>query len=398
MLEAAPELAGANVYAAAATGSLTDLRRFLAEDPGGLNAEGGPHRWPPLLYLCYSRIPDAPPERSSLDCARLLLDAGADPERGVPVGRAGAAVHRADRRPSVAVRTGPTSRRTSTPMPLARLLLDAGADPNDGQTLYNRMFEDSDDHLRLLFDYGLGRGDGGPWRRRLGDAQQTPDRDAGRPADLGGRAGPDRAGRRPARQAASTRTRQGRAPDPRGPDRVRLGPAHRQHRDRRRCCAPPVPASRRTSSTRWTGSWRRPWPATRRRSDAPIRRCGRPPSSGGPVPSRRRWTCAGRRPSGFWSGRLRRPRDRRVDPAAPGRVRRRPGDGPAAGRARRRPGRPDPEHQFDSARLGGARPRRRGRGLPAHGQRSEPSHAHTSRPTRSSWRRLTTDGTSPREW
>ena len=72
------------------------------------------------------------------------------------------------------VRTGQTSRRTSTELALARLLLDAGADPNDGQTLYNRMFEDSNDHLRLLFDYGLGRGDGGPWRRRLGDAQQSP--------------------------------------------------------------------------------------------------------------------------------------------------------------------------------------------------------------------------------
>jgi ankyrin repeat protein len=53
-------------------------------------------------------------------------------------------------------------------------LLDAGADPNDGQTLYNRMFEASDEHLHLLFEYGLGKGDGGPWRRRLGTAQQSP--------------------------------------------------------------------------------------------------------------------------------------------------------------------------------------------------------------------------------
>jgi hypothetical protein len=39
---------------------------------------------------------------------------------------------------------------------LARLLLEAGADPNDGQALYNRMFEPDDDHLELLFEFGLG--------------------------------------------------------------------------------------------------------------------------------------------------------------------------------------------------------------------------------------------------
>ena len=57
---------------------------------------------------------------------------------------------------------------------LARLLLEAGADPNDGQALYNRMFEPGNDHLELLFEFGLGTGDGGPWRRRLGDALGTP--------------------------------------------------------------------------------------------------------------------------------------------------------------------------------------------------------------------------------
>ena len=57
---------------------------------------------------------------------------------------------------------------------LGRLLLQAGADPNDGQALYNRMFEPGNDHLELLFEFGLGTGDGGPWRRRLGDAVDTP--------------------------------------------------------------------------------------------------------------------------------------------------------------------------------------------------------------------------------
>jgi len=58
---------------------------------------------------------------------------------------------------------------------LARLLLEAGANPNDGQALYNRMFEPDNDHLELLFEFGLGAGDGGPWKARMGDALDTPE-------------------------------------------------------------------------------------------------------------------------------------------------------------------------------------------------------------------------------
>jgi ankyrin repeat protein len=50
----------------------------------------------------------------------------------------------------------------------------AGADPNDGQTLYNRMFSDNDEHLVLLFEYGLGRDTGGPWHRLLGESLESP--------------------------------------------------------------------------------------------------------------------------------------------------------------------------------------------------------------------------------
>ena len=57
---------------------------------------------------------------------------------------------------------------------LARTLLAAGADPNDGQGLYNRQFGSDDTHLRLLLDHGLGRGDGGPWRARLGQSVDSP--------------------------------------------------------------------------------------------------------------------------------------------------------------------------------------------------------------------------------
>jgi ankyrin repeat protein len=57
---------------------------------------------------------------------------------------------------------------------LASLLLDAGADANDSQALYNRQFAADDRHLVLLLQHGLGRGDGGPWRARLGHTTDSP--------------------------------------------------------------------------------------------------------------------------------------------------------------------------------------------------------------------------------
>jgi hypothetical protein len=54
------------------------------------------------------------------------------------------------------------------------LLLESGAEANDGQTLYNRMFTPGTEHLEILFRFGLGGPDRGAWRRRLGDARETP--------------------------------------------------------------------------------------------------------------------------------------------------------------------------------------------------------------------------------
>jgi ankyrin repeat protein len=107
--------------------------------------------------------------------ARMLLDAGADPDAGylwhglptpftVLTGVFGEGELGPARQP-----------RHPHALPLARLLLEAGADPNDGQALYNRMFEPDNDHLELLFEFGLGTGDGGPWRARLGPALDTPE-------------------------------------------------------------------------------------------------------------------------------------------------------------------------------------------------------------------------------
>jgi len=169
-----PEIIEGNVHAAAAVADADELRRILAADPAAARREGGPFRWEPLSYLAYARHDPAISADATLGAARLLLDAGADPNAGylwhglctpftVLTGVFGEG------------ELGPVLQpRHPHSLALARLLLEAGADPNDGQTLYNRMFEPGNDHLELLFEFGLGTGDGGPWRRRLGSVLDSP--------------------------------------------------------------------------------------------------------------------------------------------------------------------------------------------------------------------------------
>ena len=158
----------------AATGAVADAEALLAADPSLASAEGGPHRWPPLLYAAYSRLESEAeqqrPGYSTLEVARLLLAHGADPDAGYLWD--GSAVFTALTGAFGGGEEGlvnqPPHRRSEQ---LARLLLDAGADPNDSQTLYNRQFTPADDHLELLLEYGLGTGSGGPWRERTGQVE-----------------------------------------------------------------------------------------------------------------------------------------------------------------------------------------------------------------------------------
>jgi Ankyrin repeat len=171
MLDAEPTLATRDVWTMAASGEAHALETALAARPELVDERGGPHRWPPLLYACYSRVP-LRSGQSTLATARVLIDHGADPDagflwEGLPspfTALAGAFGGGED-----AVNQPPHPEA----MELARLLLDAGADANDNQALYNRMFEPDDAHLELLFEHGLGQGDGGPWRRAMPEATES---------------------------------------------------------------------------------------------------------------------------------------------------------------------------------------------------------------------------------
>jgi hypothetical protein len=170
VLSAHPDLPARDLYVAAAVGDPTAVRAHLAHRPDGARSQGGPFGWTALTYLAASRVPQSDP----LATAQVLLDAGADPNggylwRGLPTpftvltlcfGEGEAGPGRQPRHPAC--------------HDLAAVLLNHGADPNDAQTLYNRMFASGDDHLQILLEHGLGRGDGGPWHRLLGEALEGP--------------------------------------------------------------------------------------------------------------------------------------------------------------------------------------------------------------------------------
>lgn len=173
LLSSTPDLVQRHVWAAASATDPSALRRHLAADRGLARREGGPFGWVPLMYLCYSRVPLDRSETEVIDAATVLLDAGADPNAGylwcgmaTPFTALTGVFGEGEQGP----RRQP---RHSYDRALATLLLERGAHPVDQQALYNRMFRPDDDHLELLFEYGLGTAGPSPWEQRLGEAMET---------------------------------------------------------------------------------------------------------------------------------------------------------------------------------------------------------------------------------
>ena len=86
ILKRYPEVARDSLYTAVACGDLEEVERVLTERPEAASEKGGPKEWPPLLYLCTTRLPRPAVGDNAVALARALLDRGADPNAYFPGG------------------------------------------------------------------------------------------------------------------------------------------------------------------------------------------------------------------------------------------------------------------------------------------------------------------------
>lgn len=151
MLEDDPGLAAGDVYLACATGDETALADMVERDPGWVNRPGGPLRLPPLVAVTHSGLMRLPRFRDRLlACARLLLQAGADPDQSVGSRWPPASPGSPSDTFALSALYGAAGQNHDPAM--TKLLLDAGANPNDGESLYHAL--ESPNCTRLLLQTG----------------------------------------------------------------------------------------------------------------------------------------------------------------------------------------------------------------------------------------------------
>jgi ankyrin repeat protein len=125
-----PEIGADDIYTAAATGNLAEVKRRLAADSAAATRKGGPLDWEPLLYVAYARLGS---DEHAIDIALILLDHGADPNAQFDDGWGN----------PFKVLTGVIGQGEGDKPPhpraaeLSLLLIQRGADPYDSQALYN---------------------------------------------------------------------------------------------------------------------------------------------------------------------------------------------------------------------------------------------------------------------
>jgi ankyrin repeat protein len=140
-----PDVTGYDIRVAAVLGDAAQVARLLTRDPGAAQRPDDQVRWPPLLFVCSSRWHQIEPSRSAglVEVARLLLDAGADPNTAVGRSRL------AGRCSALYAAAGLANHYA-----LAELLLERGADPDTPSALYHTAFHPDHACLRLLLEHG----------------------------------------------------------------------------------------------------------------------------------------------------------------------------------------------------------------------------------------------------
>ncbi|CAM2156520.1 Ankyrin [Pararobbsia alpina] len=142
-----PDMVESDPYAACAAGHWKTIARAMADDHNWIHRAGGPLKLPPLVAVTHSSLMQVPEIAQRLrQCARALLDAGADPNQ-----------HIGNRLPPASLSTPDESEPLSAlygaagvvrDPALTEMLLDAGANPNDGESLYHSL--ENVDCTRLL--------------------------------------------------------------------------------------------------------------------------------------------------------------------------------------------------------------------------------------------------------
>lgn len=170
LLEREPELARANVHTAAVCGELDEVRRILESRPEAVSEIGGPRGWPPILYLCSSRLSAPKAVDDSVAMLNALLDAGADPNAFYLGGNADIHYTALTCVLGRGEEIGPMHPRARE---MARVLLERGADPHDNQVLYNVFADNTSRHLlddsiiwllELMYEHSIRRGHLAQWR------------------------------------------------------------------------------------------------------------------------------------------------------------------------------------------------------------------------------------------
>ncbi|HEY6456441.1 MAG TPA: hypothetical protein VIY90_14305 [Steroidobacteraceae bacterium] len=151
-LEDDPALLGTDPYLACAAGDIALLRRTLSEDPTWVNRAGGPLNLPPLLAITHSSLGQLPDwQDQMLACAKLLLNAGANPDQSIGSRWPPASVESPAAEHRLTALYGAAGQNLNLAM--TRLLLNAGADADDGECLYHSLGNPA--ITRLLLEAGV---------------------------------------------------------------------------------------------------------------------------------------------------------------------------------------------------------------------------------------------------